>query len=133
MTALQTVYEFLHGKTFFIASCEGDQPRVRPFGIVHIFEDKLYIHTGRSKKCYQQFVEQKVEICCMDGGKWIRLSGTLHDDKRLEAEESMAAANPEFYKNGPYKVGDGNNCVMYFTDAKATISGFGAPDEVLEF
>ncbi len=133
MTALETVYEFLHGKTFFIASCEGDQPRVRPFGITHVFEDKLYIQTGRSKKCYRQFVDQKVELCCMDGGRWLRLSGTLHDDRRLEAEQAVADANPALYENGMYKVGDGNNCVMYFTDVKATISGFGTPEEVYAF
>ncbi len=132
--ALETVYNFLKdANVFYIASVEADQPRVRPFGLVHIFEDKLYIQTGRSKKCYRQFVDQKVEICCMHQGRWLRLSGTLVDDRRIEAEQSMADAHPAFFSNGPYKVGDGNNCVMYFVNAQATISSFGGPDEVYTF
>lgn len=130
--AMETVHDFIkQAGTYYIASAEGDQPRVRPFGVIHIFEDKLYIQTGRRKKCYKQFVNQKVELCCMHGGKWIRLSGTLAEDKRIEAEEAVLSAYPSL--GGMYKAGDGNNCVLYFTNARATISSFTEPEEVYEF
>ena len=130
--AMETVCDFIKkAGTYYIASAEGDQPRVRPFGVIHIFEDKLYIQTGRRKKCYKQFVDQKVELCCMHGDKWIRLSGTLVEDKRIEAEESVLNAYPSLSRM--YKAGDGNNRVLYFTHARATISSFTEPEEVYEF
>ena len=61
--AMETVCDFIKkAGTYYIASAEGDQPRVRPFGVIHIFEDKLYIQTGRRKKFYKQFVYKKVEL-----------------------------------------------------------------------
>ena len=130
--AMETVCDFIKkAGTYYIASAEGDQPSVRPYGVIHIFVDKLYIQTVRRKKCYKQFVDQKVELCCMHGGKWIRLSGTLVEDKRIEAEESVLNAYPSLSRM--YKAGDGNNCVLYLTHARATISSFTEPEEVYEF
>lgn len=108
--------------TYYIATAEGDQPRVRPFGTAHLFEGRLYIQTGRKKSCYKQMKDKKVELCAMNGGKWLRLAGTLVEDERIEAERDLLAAYPSLA--GMYAAGDGNNCVLYFKDATATISSF---------
>lgn len=126
---MRSTYDFIKAAgTYFIASAEGDQPRVRPFGTIHIFEDKLYIQTGRKKDCYKQFKDKKVELCTLHDGRWLRLSGTLVEDERVEAEASMLKAYPELADM--YKPGDGNTCVLYFKDAVAVVNSFTAPPEI---
>ena len=88
---MNRVYEFLKAaETYYLATVEGDQPRVRPFGTVHLFEGKLYIQTGKGKSVAEQIkANPKVELCAMKGDEWIRVAGTLVLDDRLEAQESM--------------------------------------------
>lgn len=82
--------------TYFLATAEGDQPRVRTFGTVHIFEGKLYMQTGRVKDVSKQILANgKVELCAMKDGEWIRVVGTLVEDDRTEARQSMLDAYPE--------------------------------------
>lgn len=111
---------------------EGDQPRVRPFGTAHIFEGKLYIQTGKVKPTSKQLAANpKAEICAFMNGKWIRITGELIEDDRVEARKSMLDA----YSNlrSMYDENDGNTQVLYFRNAVATISSFTEPDEVIEF
>ena len=91
---MEEVYQFLKdAQTYYLATMEGDQPRVRPFGTIHMFEGKLYIQTGKSKEVSKQIVENgKVEICAMRGEDWIRVAGTLVEDDRVEARQSMLDA-----------------------------------------
>ena len=121
---MQRVYDFLkEAKTYYLATVEGDQPRVRPFGTVNIFEGKLYIQTGKVKPCAKQLLANgKCEICAMKGGEWIRVAGTLVEDDRFEAKKSMLDANPSLRRM--YDENDGNTLVLYFKDATATISAF---------
>ena len=93
---MKEAYEFLKKcGTFYIATEEGDQPRVRPFGVVNIFEDKLYIQTGKSKNVSKQMqINPNVEICGFLEGKWLRLEGKVVRDDRREAKASMLDANP---------------------------------------
>ena len=129
---MKEAYEFIKSAgTYYIASLEGDQPRVRPFGTVNIFEDRLYIQTGRSKDCYRQFKDKKVELCAFKDGKWLRLAGTLVEDARTEAEQAMLDAYPSLQKM--YKAGDGNTCVLYFKDATASLCSFTAPPVTRSF
>lgn len=129
---MKRVYDFLkEAGTYYLATVDGDQPRVRPFGTVNIFEDKLYIQTGKGKSVAKQIAaNQKVEICAMKGDEWIRVAATLVEDDRIEAQESMLNAYPNLrtmYKTGP----DGNTIVYYLKDAVATISSFShAPIEI---
>ena len=110
--------------TYYLATVDGDQPRVRPFGTVNIFEDKLYIQTGKGKAVANQIAKNpKVEICAMKGAEWLRVDATLVEDDRVEAQESMLNSYPNLrtmYKSGP----DGNTVVYYLKDATATISSF---------
>ncbi len=130
---MQRVYEFIkNAGTYYIATVDGDQARVRPFGTIHIFEDKLYIQTGKSKDCSKQMAANpKIEICAMKDGSWIRLSGTAVDDPRVEAKASMLEAYPNL--KAMYSAEDPNTQVLYIKDAKAVISSFTAEPVVIEF
>ena len=130
---MNEVYEFLKKcGTFYIATEEGDQPRVRPFGVVNIFEDKLYIQTGKSKNVSKQMqINPNVEICAFMDGKWLRLAGKVVRDDRREAKASMLDANPVL-KN-MYSADDDNTEVLYFENAKATFCSFTEAPKEIEF
>lgn len=131
---MKRVYEFLkNAGTYYLATMDGDQPRVRPFGTIHIFENRLYIQTGRNKAvCRQIMANGKVEICAMYKGEWIRVAGNLVRDDRTEAQESILDAYPELrkmYTTGP----EGNTAVFYFEHGTASICSFTHEPEVIEF
>ncbi len=121
---MERVYEFLKkAGTYYLATVEGDQPRVRPFGTVDIFEGKLYIQTGKSKEVSHQIAANpKVEICAFHDGKWIRITGTLARDDRREAKAHMLNNYPEL--QSMYSPDDNNTEVLYFEHATAVISSF---------
>ncbi len=129
---MKRVYDFLKEVgTYYLATMDDNQPRVRPFGTVNIFEDKLYIQTGKGKSVAKQIAANpKVEICAMKGDEWIRVATTLVEDDRVEAQESMLNLYPSL--RAMYKTGsDGNTIVYYLKDAVATISSFShAPIEI---
>ena len=129
---MQEVYEFLKKcGTYYLATVEGDQPRVRPFGTVDLFEDKLYIQTGRSKPCFAQANGHKVEICGFAGGQWLRIAATAVDDDRGEAKKHLLDAYPNL--RGRYDENDPNTAVLYLKDATATFSSFTDADRVVKF
>ncbi|MBP0990577.1 MAG: pyridoxamine 5'-phosphate oxidase family protein [Oscillospiraceae bacterium] len=130
---MKRVYEFLKdAETYYLATIEGDQPRVRPFGTVNIFEGKLYIQTEKNKAVSKQIVANpKVEICAFKDGKWLRVAGELVEDVRTEAKKSMLDAYPEL-RSMNYDENDENTQVYYFKNAVATFSSFtSAPETVL--
>ena len=130
MSNAERACEFLKkAGTYYLATVEGDQPRVRPFGTAHIYEGKLYIQTGKVKDVAKQLeANGKAEICAFTGGQWIRIAGVLKADDRLEPKQSMLDAYPAL--QAMYKADDGNTIVYYFECAKATISSFtSAPEE----
>ena len=131
---MEKVCDFLKkAGTYYLATVEGDQPHVRPFGTAHLFEDKLYLQTGKGKAVYHQIMANgKVEVCAMHQGEWIRVMGNLVLDKRQEAEESMLSDYPELRRM--YTSGEkGNTAVFYFEHAQATIYSFTHEPEVLTF
>ena len=130
---MKRVEQFLKdAETYYLATADGDQPRVRPFGTAHIFEDKLYIQTGKVTAVSKQIhANPKVEICAFKDGQWLRVAGTLVEDDRLEAKQSMLDAYPMLQQM--YKADDGNTEVFYFKDAVATFSSFTSAPETVEF
>ena len=129
---MEKVYEFIKAcKIYYLATIDGDQARVRPFGTIDMFEGKLYIQTGKVKDVSKQIhANPKVEISCFNGEKWLRLAGTLVEDERVEAKEHMLDSYPDL--KAMYSADDGNTEVFYFKDAKATFSSFtAAPEEIL--
>ena len=130
---MQQVYNFLKScGTYYIATVEGDQPRVRPFGTINLFENKLYVQSGHVKPFAQQIeANPKVELCAFNGKEWIRVSGILVEDTRIEAKKSMLDAYPEL--RSMYDENDGHTAVYYIKDGKATISSFTAKPLEIEF
>ena len=130
---MEAVYDYLKNcGTYFLATEEGDQPRVRPFGTINIFEDKLYIQTGKIKAVSKQMMTNpKVEISAFNGETWIRLQAAAVEDDRLEAKQSMLDAYPSL--QDMYSANDDNTQVLYLKDAVATISSFTAEPTVIEF
>ena len=129
---MKKVYDFLkNAGTYYLATVEGDQPRVRPFGTIDMFDGKLYIQTGIKKDVAKQLAKNpKAEICAFKDGQWIRISGKLILDDRREARKHMLDEYPSL--RGMYNEDDGNTAVYYLKDATATISSFTAPPEVIE-
>ena len=118
--------------TYYLATMEADQPRVRPFGTAHVFEGKLYIQTGKVKPVSKQLMANpKAEICAFHAGTWVRISGELVEDDRVEARKSMLDAYPSLRKM--YDEHDGNTQVFYFKNATATFSSFTSAPETIEF
>ena len=133
MEGLEKVLEFLDKtQTYYMATVEGDQPRVRPFGTALIYDGKLYIQTGLKKDCAKQMLANpKVELCCFAEGKWLRLAGTVVLDERVEAKKSMLDSYPNL--RAMYDENDDNTAVFYFKDATATFSSFGGAPKVIKF
>ena len=130
---MKEVFDFLKAAgTYYLATVEGDQPRVRPFGTVNIFEDKLYIQTGKVKPVSKQIqANPKAEICAFKDGEWLRVSGELVRDDRREAKESMLENYPQL--KAMYSADDDNTEVLYFRNAEATFSSFTAAPRTVKF
>lgn len=130
---MEKVCQFLkEAGTYYLATLEGDQPRVRPFGTAHIFEGRLYIQTGKAKPVSRQLAANpKCEICAFHGGRWLRLSGELVEDDRVEAKKSML----DDYRNlrNMYDENDSNTQVLYLKNATATFSSFTSAPETYTF
>ena len=130
---MKRVLDFLKkAEVYYLATVEGDQPRVRPFGTVNEFEGKLYIQTGKVKPTSKQLAKNpKAEICAFTGGAWIRVACELVEDDRYEAKKSMLDAYPNL--RHMYDENDGNTQVFYMQNVSATFSAFGKEPEVVEF
>ena len=126
---MNEVLEFLtNNPTFYIATIDGDQARVRPFGAVMKFEDKLYFGTNNTKSVFKQLVANpKVEISTTSPkGEWIRLSGNAVVDSRSEVKTAMLEAVP-MLKN-MYNLNDGIFEIFYLEDAVAVFNSFSSTE-----
>lgn len=131
----QEVYDFIKrcGVYYLATYDQGTgQPRVRPFGTFHRFEDKIYIQTSNKKDVSRQIIAHpRVEICALKEDEWVRIATTLVEDSRVEAQQSLLDSYPDL-KN-MYTAGDGNTQVFYLTDTTATISSFKAEPKTYQF
>ena len=130
---MKEVQEFLKKcGVYFLATIDGDQPRVRPFGTCEIFDNHLYIQTGKSKNVSKQIqVNPNVELCGFKDGKWIRVTGKLIRDDRVEAKRNMLDKNPELKEM--YDAEDDNTEVLYFEGGVAVISSFVDDPKIINF
>ena len=130
---MKEVQEFLkEAGVYYLATVDGNKPKVRPFGTIEIFEDKLYIQTGKKKDVYKQIENNpNVELCAFKDGKWIRLSGELVLDDRIEAKKDMLDKNPSL--RGMYNENDDNTEVLYFKEGIGTIYSFTEEPKVIKF
>ena len=128
---MKEVQEFLKEcGVYYLATVDGNKPKARPFGTAEIFEDHLYIQTGKNKNVFKQIEKNpNVELCAFKDGRWIRVSGELIADDRVEAKKDMLDKNPNL--RGMYDENDDNTIVLYFKSGKAVISSFTeAPKEI---
>jgi uncharacterized pyridoxamine 5'-phosphate oxidase family protein len=130
---MQEVYDFLKkANTYYLATVENDQPRVRPFGTINIFDGKLYIQTGKVKDVSKQIrANPKIEICAFNGDTWIRVEAVAVEDDRREARQRMLDAYPQLKDR--YSADDGNTQVLYLRDVTAVISGFASEPKTIKF
>ena len=130
---MKEVYDFLKKcGTYFLATAQGAQPRVRPFGTIDLFEDKLYIQTGKSKEVSKQLTANpQIEICAFDGKKWLRIEAKAVEDDRVEARIHMLDSYPEL--KSMYSPDDGNTQVFYLKDATAVFSSFTEAPKTVKF
>ena len=130
---MDRVYDFLKSAgTYYLATDDNGQPRVRPFGTVNVYEGKLYIQTGLKKDVAKQMLANpNIEICAFQNGDWIRVSGQAILDESLDAQKAMLDNYPHLRKM--YAENDGNTAVFYFKNATATISSFTADPVVIQF
>ena len=130
---MKEVYDFLKdAETYYLATMDGDQPRVRPFGSVDIFDGKLYIQTGKVKAVAKQIAANpKVELCAFKDGRWLRITGELVEDDRREAKKHMLDSYPVLRRM--YSEDDGNTLVLYFKNATAVFSSFTEPPRTVRF
>lgn len=130
---MERVLKFLKdAEVYYLATVEDDQPRVRPFGTVNLFEGKLYIQTGKIKPVSKQLISNpKAEICAFKDGKWLRIACELIEDDNVEARKSMLDAYPNL--RAMYNENDGNTQVFYMEKATATFSSFSEPPVTVKF
>ncbi|MDR0385357.1 MAG: pyridoxamine 5'-phosphate oxidase family protein [Prevotellaceae bacterium] len=133
--SMQEVYDFLKKcGHYFIATADGNQPRVRPFGTAVIFENKLYIQTGKKKNVSRQMKSNPmIEICALDlpSGKWLRIAATVVNDDRVEAKQYVLDRHPEL--KSMYSATDSNTQVLYLKDAVATFSSLSGESREIRF
>lgn len=130
---IQKLHDFLReSKTYYLATSDGEQPRVRSFGTALLFEDKIYILTSKEKSVSKQIDSNpKFEISAMSTpDKWIRVSGVLKEDNCIEVHKAMLEAYPHL-KN-MYTAGGENTHTLYLDNVKAVIYSFTAEPEVLD-
>ena len=117
---------------YYLATVDNNKPRVRPFGTAEIFENHLYIQTGKKKDVFKQIqANNNVELCAFMNGKWIRVSGNLIVDDRKEAKKDMLDKNPSL--RSMYDENDDNTVVLYFEKGQAIISSFNEEPKTINF
>ena len=130
---MSKVNDFLtEAGVFYLATVDGDQPKVRPLGAHLEMDGKVLFGVGDFKDVYKQLLANpKFEICAYDGSAWIRVCGEAVLDERIEAQQHMLDENPGL-KN-MYKAGDGNTAVFCIKNGVAVISSFSAEPVTIEF
>ena len=133
MQNIERVYQFLdEAQTYYLATVDGDQPRVRPFGTILLYEGRLYIQTGKVKDVSKQLAANpKAEICAFKDGKWLRVAGELINDDDRAVKVAMLEKMPSL--KAMYDPDDGNTQVLYFKNATATFSSFTEAPETVTF
>ena len=133
MEGIGKVAAFLdEAQTYYLATVEGDQPRVRPFGTALVYDGKLYIQTGKSKAVSAQIAANpKVELCAFKDGKWLRVCGELVNDENREVKVAMLEKMPSL--SAMYSPDDGNMQMLFFKNAEATFSSFIEAPETIRF
>ena len=128
----RVVNNIKNAKTFFFATVdENNQPRVRPYNAVTLFEDKVYFYTNNHTHAFKQMnVNPKIELCAMiSEDRWLRVSGKIVYDYRPEVKKAMLEANPEL--RTMYSEDDKIFEVFYLSNMQCTIHSNHSETEVI--
>ena len=130
---IDKVFYFLNdAQVYYLATVDGTQPRVRPFGTILLFDGKLYIQTGKVKDVSKQIAaDPLVEICAYMNGAWLRIACELVEDDNHDAKVAMLERMPSL--KAMYSPDDDNMQMFYMKDATATFSSFTSEPEVVQF
>ena len=130
---MEEVYQFLKAcGTYYLATMDAAQPRVRPFGTVDLYQGRLTIQTGRKKDVARQMLDNpQVELCAFDGQRWLRVAARAVEVPELDAQEHMLDAYPNL--RAMYAPGDGNTMIFALIQATATFSSFTEPSRTVTF
>ena len=131
---MNEVYEFLKAAgTYYLATTENGEPRVRPFGTVDVWNGKLTLQTGLKKDVAKQMLANpRVEICAMSAdGRWIRVTADAKLVEDVDAAEHMLNAYPDL--RAMYRPGDGNTEIFALRSGKAVIASFTAAPRTILF
>lgn len=129
---MNEIFEFLRKcGTYYLATSENGQPRVRPFGTIDIFDGRLTLQTGKVKPVSAQIhAEPRIEICAFNGAEWLRLTAEAVEDPRTEAAAHMLEAYPSL--KAMYTPGDGNTEIFALTKVHAVFSSFTAAPKTID-
>ncbi|MEJ2110102.1 MAG: pyridoxamine 5'-phosphate oxidase family protein [Acidobacteriota bacterium] len=131
---MSSAIEFLKAnQVFHLATVDGSEARVRPFGFVMNRNGKLYMCTSKAKDvCKQMKNNPEIEISAMGPeGTWLRIRGSIAFDDSREAKMQAFEEAPMLLQIYPKGADDENYVTFYFTEAKATLYSFSeAPKEL---
>lgn len=124
MSKVSEVYDYLKkAGTYYLATIDGTQPRVRPFGTIDEYNEKLYILTSKNKNVAKQIeANPKVELSAMVGNDWIRIEAEAYAFDDVDAQKHMLDAYPSLQNQ--YKVGDPNTGLYELKNGTATFYSF---------
>ncbi|QNU68595.1 pyridoxamine 5'-phosphate oxidase family protein [Ruminiclostridium herbifermentans] len=132
---MDEVVKFLEeNPVFYIATVDGDTPKVRPFGFFLKHQQKLYFGVGNQKETFKQLQKNpKFEISTTSkDNTWLRLSGNAVFETSEELLEKAFERNPNLKalyskENGPRLE------LFYIENAKAEFLNFLGEHKVINF
>lgn len=134
---VKIVYDFIKNcGIYYLATVENDKPRIRPFGTIDLFENKIYFLTEKKKNVYKQMMANpKIEICTYNGSIWIRLEATAVNDNSKTAKEHIIEVMSKIYPKVTvlYNIDDDNTQAFYLKDATATFYSYTEDPKVIKF
>ena len=115
---MSEVLEFLKNKTFYLATAENNKPKIRPFGAVMEFENKIYFVTSNEKDVFKQIMNNpNISICACDlSRRWARIEGIAKRDTRIDAKQKMLDENPVLTERKRYKSADDPVMEIFYID-----------------
>lgn len=121
---MKETLEFLESAgIYYLATSKDNIPYVRPFGTIMLYNDKLYIQTGKVKNCYKEMISNpNIEICAFKDGKWIRINAKVVATDEIDIKRAMLDKYPDL--RGMYSEYDDNTALLYLKDATSTIYSF---------
>lgn len=122
---MDEVLQFLKdNQVFFLATSLHNKPKVRPFGAITKYNNRLYLVTNNQKEVFKQiFANPYVELCAYGkDNTWLRVETTLISDQDINVKKQMLEDSPSLKEL--YSIDDGVMEVLYLKNSTATFYSF---------